>query len=112
MLKKITWKLISNNKEEFSIEDDFCQYENSIITYNRDDGKNIVDIVNKIYKRETKEYIMEIDFKNNLCNFIFENKEKCAIDIESEFKIVDNNIELLYNFADEKKKIIISFKED
>ena len=65
-----------------------------------------------MYKRLTKDYNMEIDFVNNICTFIFDNKEKCSIDIESKIEINTSNINIKYKIDDDTKSILIVLKEE
>lgn len=55
---------------------------------------------------------MEIDFVNNICTFIFDNKEKCSIDIESKIEINNSNINIKYKIDDDTKSILIVLKEE
>ena len=95
--------LIINNK------DDMCEFKNNIIKYKDKDGINVIDLNNKKYERENKEYILKIDFNDNSFNFILKEENHIINSTinNSSFNILDNKIILKYSIDDEEKKIII-----
>ncbi|MFR5857087.1 MAG: hypothetical protein ACLUFU_04670 [Bacilli bacterium] len=90
-----------------------CEYiKNNYLKINEEETINIVDIKNKLYKRITNDYNMEIDFVNNICTFILDNNEKWSINIECNIEIIKNTIIINYQIDDDKRKILIILKEE
>ncbi len=108
---KIDWTLTSNDKEIINLENAFCEYaENEYLKFLEDGVVNLIDFKNKMYKRNAKDYNMEIDFNKNICSFTFDTGEHCSLDIESELAITPKLIKLRYKLDDDEKIIKIVLK--
>lgn len=81
--------------------------KNEYLKFNNEDGIIVIDLKNYHFKRQTSEYIFEIDFNNKEMsyklikeNYNFENIAiKCNL-------TYDDNIEIEYDF-DGQRKIIV-----
>ncbi len=108
-IRKIIWQLFNNKEKIIDKKDVLCEFENNIIKYIEDDGVNILDLNNKIYERENKDYKLKIDVVNN--TFMFNLKEKnYTLNnklLSSSLDIKDDIITLNYALDNEEKKIII-----
>ena len=113
LLKKIDWQLSNNNSVLIYLKDVYCQYEtNKFLEFIEEENKNYIDLINRVYKRHTKDYTMEIDFINNICTFLLENNENLSFDCTSDIKIDNNIITINYKVADDSKTIMINMKEE
>ena len=108
-IKKICWQLYNNDELIVNNENAKCEYQDSVIKYEEDDGLNTIDLNKKSYIRENKEYRMEIDFANNTFNFLLKEKKRELSNklLSSELIIKDDIITLKYALDNEEKKIII-----
>ena len=107
----INWQLYSNNAIIIDLKNVLAFYKTGeLLEYSCEDEKNIIDIKNKVYKRETKEYIMTIDFNDKVCYFILPNEEKMSVSIDGRFMIDKNKIVIEYDYG-EAKRIVIEIKE-
>ena len=108
-IRKIIWQLFNNKEKIIDKKDVLCEFENNIIKYIEDDGVNILDLNNKLYERENKDYKLKIDVVNN--TFMFNLKEKnYTLNnklLSSSLDIKDDIITLKYALNNEEKKIII-----
>ena len=106
--KLINWCLLNNGKKIIDTKKCECEYNKKELIYNEKDASNKIDLNNKIYLRENKDYLFKVDFKNN--KFLYKLKEK---NIEVEDKLKDSSIEigkkitLNYSLDDKEKTIII-----
>lgn len=111
MTSTINWQLYSNNALIIDLKNVLAFYKKGeLLEYIQDTEKNIIDIKNKIYIRETKDYKMTIDFNNKLCYFILPNEEKMSINIDGKIVINEKNIVIDYDYG-EVKRIVIEIKE-
>lgn len=110
--KLINWKLLSDNVEVVYKENEECEFDNNILTYYEEDNTvNIINIVEKSYKRENKEFTFNVDFKNRCFNYTLK-PENLSIEnakIDASFEYINKNIVLKYNLGDENKELIIKF---
>lgn len=108
---KIDWTLTSNGEDLIHIEDALCEYsKENYLKFLENEVINLIDLKNKLYKRKSKEYNMEIDFNNNICNFKFDTGESCSFDINSTMEVFNNEIKLRYILDDEEKVVKILLK--
>ena len=113
IIVKVNWQLFNNNELVVNLLNKECEYiKNNYLKINEEETINIVDIKNKLYKRITNDYNMEIDFVNNICTFILDNNEKWSINIECNIEIIKNTIIINYQIDDDKRKILIILKEE
>lgn len=95
-------KLIHENKNIPSI-----YKEKEYLKFNNEEGTVVIDLKNNHFKRQTSEYIFEIDFNNKEMNYKLikdnYNFENIAINCNL---IYDTNIEIEYDF-DGQRKIIV-----
>ena len=111
MIRKIDWKVYSNNKLIIDNNNVKCNlYSSNIIEFKDEYGKHIIDLENKTYSKVGNDNKMVIDFIAKTCEFIFEKNEKCTFDIDCNIKIKENHIEILYSFDEDEKKILIELK--
>lgn len=111
MIRKIDWKVYSNNKLIIDNNNVKCILDSlNKIEFEDEYGKHIIDLENKIYSKIGNGNKMIIDFFKKTCEFIFEENEKCTFDIDCNIKIEENYIEILYNFDEDDKKILIELK--
>lgn len=113
LLKKIDWQLSDNNAVLIDLKDVYCRYEgNKFLEFAEKETKNYIDLVNKVYKRNTKDYTMEIDFINNICTFLLDNNERLSFECTNSIKVDKNMIIINYKIADDAKTIKIKMKEE
>ncbi len=113
MRRRIDWQLSDKCKVLVDLKDVYCKYEESkFLEFIEENVTNIIDFKNKLYKRSSNEYTMEIDFINNICAFTFPTKENCRFDCKSNIVIKKDLIILKYEVADEEKIITINMKEE
>lgn len=111
MIRKVDWKVYSNNKLIIDNNNVKCNldYSNKI-EFEDEYGKHIIDLENKTYSKDGKDNKMKINFTEKTCEFIFEKNEKCTFDIDCNIKIEENYIEISYSFDEDEKKILIELK--
>ncbi len=109
LIKRINWQLFNNDELIINNENVECEYKDKIIKYKEEDGINIIDLENQIYKRDSKEYLMQINIKNNTFKFTLKEKNRILSDnlTNSSIEKKDNDIIIKYQIEDEVKKIII-----
>lgn len=107
--KIINWCLLVDNKTIINEKNKECNYIiDKLLEYNEKDFKNIVDLENKLYIRDGKDYIIVIDF--NKMQQIITLKDKNLdffMDIEGSINNSNNIINIKYNNSDGNKEIII-----
>ena len=109
LIKRINWQLFNNDELIINNEDVECEYKDNIIKYKEKDGINIIDLENQIYERDSKDYLMQINIKNNTFKFTLKEKNRTLSDnlTNSSIEKKDNDIIIKYQIEDEVKKIII-----
>ena len=108
--KYINWKLYNDGLvivEHNNIE---CEYEkNKFISYKEsEDVLNFIDIKNKVFLRQTDEFIFKIDFSKNSFYYLLKEKNiELNADVTCNMLIKDDLITLIYQIEDEKKELVI-----
>ena len=107
MNSKINYILYTDKKKEIEkeimanyIPDELLEFE-----------ENVIDLINKIYKRKTDDYELIIYFSTNTCELKYDENHAFKFEIESFFKAKDDRIHIEYAFDEEIKKLIIDLKE-
>ena len=73
LIRKIDWKVYSNNKLIIDNNNVKCNlYSSNIIEFKDEYGKHIIDLENKTYSKVGNDNKMVIDFIAKTCEFIFE----------------------------------------
>ena len=108
--KIINWRLLIDGK--VTIDNKFveCEYEvNKFIKYLEEDYSfNIIDLENKLFIRENKEFIFKIDFVKNMFNYILkDNNIELEDKIICDLKYKGNIIDLKYKLDEEEREIVI-----
>lgn len=112
MKKRVDWILKDNSYVSVVRKDivsDFIEGKEIIVYEN--DAQNRIDLVKKIYERKTDEYTMTIDFKKEICSFIFSSLDRCSFDIKASLQETKTKIVLKYIIDEEEKEIDVSWKE-
>ena len=107
----INWQFYSNKKLIDEFKNIACEVNNKNIIVSFDDSRNVINIYDKIYKREKEDYQMIIDFKKKTVSFLLKDIKPLEYDIDCNFKKKDNVIYLTYKIDDEEKKIVIERKD-
>ncbi|MDE6285053.1 MAG: hypothetical protein K2M17_04840 [Bacilli bacterium] len=112
MKKRVDWVLKSDSHVVVAIKGASADFypEKEIIFY-EDNIKNRIDLEKRIFERFGTDYTMTIDFKKDICSFVFSTEERCSFDIKTSFKETKTSVTLKYTLDDEIKEINVSWKE-
>ncbi len=106
--KQMNLRLYNNNEEILNINNIEYEIDNDVITYKEDAYINKVDINNKMFIRENKEYKIMLDFLNEVQTILIKDKDIVFNEkLDGFIKKNNNIINIKYNSFDEEKKIII-----
>ena len=112
-MKKIGRLRVYNNND-LIIEDNQLEYEfdNDLLAYTDEFGQHSIDLEESIYKKESSDNNMIIDFINNNCYFeLINEKEELSFAIDCSIKKENNKIIYIYSFdKDDIKKIEIDLE--
>lgn len=105
---KINWYVYNNNKLLVARKKQDAIYDGkNYLIYEKDDEYHKIDFNNKTFIRKSKDYNMEIDFKNNICFFDFEKEGSTKIEISSNFKFKGEKVKIDYKIDIDITKIVI-----
>lgn len=104
---KINYILYTDNNKEIEKEVEANYIPNKLLEFE----ENVIDLDNKTYTRKTTDYEIIIDFATKICEIKYDNEHSFKFDIESFFKVNDDQIHIEYAFDEEIKKLIINLKE-
>ena len=113
MKKRVNWILRTDSFVTVVEENKLCDYiPGKELILIEADAKNKIDIAKRIYERISKEYTMIIDFKKEICTFVFSNEDRCSFDIKASFQETKTGMVLKYSLDDEIKEIDISWTDE
>jgi hypothetical protein len=108
----LNWTLKNNDKILIARKNQKALLEDKhLLIYKKDLESNKINLLEKKYLRETDEYLMEIDFKEKTCSFLFPKEGKTTFDIECKLNETEKYIEMCYKIDDNIKKIEINYNE-